>query len=65
MMGPDWGWVSNSMGHVGEVVVKGKLNRLSSGMDHDNAQTFRTKVYPLALVEEKQLDNFLEENLKS
>src|SRR5882724_6857102 len=30
-----------------------------------NAQTFSTKVYPLALVKQKQLDNFLEENLKS
>ena len=30
-----------------------------------NLQMFSTKVYPLALVKQKQLDNFLEENLKS
>ena len=29
-----------------------------------NAQKFSTKVYPLALVEQKQLDDFLKENLK-
>ena len=30
-----------------------------------DAQMFSTKVYPLAPVEQKQLDEFLEENLKS
>ena len=30
-----------------------------------NTQTFSTKVYPLALVKQKQLDDFLKENLKS
>ena len=30
-----------------------------------DAQIFSTKVYPLAPVEQKQLDEFLEENLKS
>ena len=30
-----------------------------------NAQSFRTKVYPLALVEQKQLEKFLDENLES
>src|SRR5882724_8419685 len=30
-----------------------------------NAHTFSTKVYPLAPVEQKQLDDFLKENLKS
>ena len=30
-----------------------------------DAQNFSTKVYPLALVEQKQLDKFLNENLKS
>ena len=30
-----------------------------------DAQTFSTKVYPLAPVEQNQLDEFLEENLKS
>src|SRR5882724_5012692 len=30
-----------------------------------DAQTFSTKVYPLAPVEQKQLDEFLDENLKS
>ena len=30
-----------------------------------DAQTFSTKVCPLAPVEKKQLDKFLEENLKS
>ena len=30
-----------------------------------DSQTFSTKVYPLAPVEQKQLDNFLDENLKS
>ena len=30
-----------------------------------DAKTFSTKVYPLAPVKQKQLDEFLEENLKS
>src|SRR5882724_6052619 len=30
-----------------------------------DAQTFSTKVYPLSLVKQKQLDDFLKENLKS
>jgi len=30
-----------------------------------NAQTFSTKVYPLAPVKQKQLDDFLKENIKS
>ena len=30
-----------------------------------DARNFSTKVYPLALVEQKQLDEFLDENLKS
>ena len=30
-----------------------------------NSHIFSTKVYPLAPVEKKQLDNFLDENLKS
>ena len=30
-----------------------------------DSQVFSTKVYPLALVKQKQLDGFLDENLKS
>ena len=30
-----------------------------------DSQAFSTKVYPLAPVEQKQLDDFLDENLKS
>jgi len=30
-----------------------------------DAHNFRTKVYPLALVKQKQLDKFLDKNLKS
>ena len=30
-----------------------------------DSQVFSTNVYPLALVEQKQLDDFLDENLKS
>src|SRR5882672_9308320 len=57
---------------VKDVFAKESFNELldQKKWDHaieliPDAQTFSTKVYPLALVEQKQLDEFLDENLKS
>ena len=55
-----------------EVFAKESFKELPDWKKWDHAiklvpdtQTFCTKVYPLEPVEQKQLDKFLEENLKS
>ena len=55
-----------------DVFTKESFNELPDQKKWDHAielildtQMFSTKVYPLAPVEQKQLDEFLEENLKS
>src|SRR5882672_5089021 len=55
-----------------DIFAKESFNKLPDQKKWDDAiklipdaQTFSTKVYPLAPVEQKQLDEFLDENLKS
>ena len=55
-----------------EVIAKESFDELLDQKQWDHAielipdaQNFSTKVYPLATVEQKQLDEFLNENLKS
>src|SRR5882672_6883453 len=55
-----------------DVFDKDSFNKLPDWKQWDHAielkpdaQTFSTKVYPLAPIKQKQLDEFLDENLKS